>query len=33
MIRTAVVPLTVIPGFAYRQKLRSGGSAAGKEVG
>ena len=26
MIRTAVVPLTVIPGFAYRQKLRSGGS-------
>ena len=26
MIRTAVVPLTVIPGFAYRQKLSSGGS-------
>ena len=26
MIRTVVVPLTVIPGFAYRQKLPSGGS-------
>ena len=26
MIRTAVVTLTVIPGFAYRQKLSSGGA-------